>query len=197
QKGVQLTSRVPHDVGEAIADQRALQQILINLVGNAVKFTDRGGIVTIDAARAGRDLVLSVSDTGIGIPAEQLDLIGRPFVQVQNQYTRKYEGTGLGLSLVKGLVTLHGGTIAIRSNPGEGTQITVTIPADGSGAARPGEGRAAGAFAEEFPPRLFPRARNDAIPMRLMQGRFPDGNEDSDEERGEDRGHDGTRAKTA
>lgn len=192
QKGVQLTSRVPHDVGEAIADQRALQQILINLVGNAVKFTDRGGIVTIDAARVGDELVLSVSDTGIGIPAEQLDLIGRPFVQVQNQYTRKYEGTGLGLSLVKGLVALHGGSIAIRSNPGEGTQVTVTIPADGTGVAQPGA-RSTATFAEEFPPRLFPRARNDAIPMRLREGRVPD----SDEGRDEDRIYDGTRAKTA
>lgn len=189
QKGVQLTSRVPHDVGEAVADQRALQQILINLVGNAVKFTGKGGIVTIDATRAGRDLVLCVSDTGIGIPVEMLDVIGQPFVQVQNQYTRQYEGTGLGLSLVKGLVALHGGTFAIHSRAGEGTQVTVTIPADGSMAVGVSGGYDGTIIAEEFPPRLFSRERNNAIPMRMTEGRTPEGDED--------RGHDGTRAKTA
>ncbi|MBD9371491.1 HAMP domain-containing histidine kinase [Rhizobium sp. ARZ01] len=189
QKGVQLTSRVPHDVGEAIADQRALQQILINLVGNAVKFTDKGGVVTIDATRSGRDLVLCVSDTGIGIPTEKLDEVGQPFVQVQNEYTRKYEGTGLGLSLVKGLVALHGGTFAIRSSAGEGTQVTVTIPADGSIAPSAGERCGEDANAGEFPPRLFSRGRNNAIPMRMTEGSFTEGDEE--------RGHDGTHAKTA
>ena len=187
QKGVKLSSRVPCDVGEAIADQRALQQILINLVGNAVKFTDKGGMVMIDAARLGRDLVITVSDTGIGIPAEKLDLIGQPFVQVENEYTRKYEGTGLGLSLVKGLVALHGGTFTIRSNAGEGTRIIISLPADGSGA------REAGEYvfdnAGEFPPRLFPRERNDAIPTSMMEGHVSNANGG--------RGHDGTRAKTA
>ena len=153
-KGIQLTSRVPRAVGEAVADQRAIQQILINLVGNAVKFTDRGGVVTIDAAREGRDLLLIVSDTGIGIPADKLDLIGQPFMQVQNEYTRKYEGTGLGLSLVKGLVALHGGSFSIESRPGEGTVITVRVPADGSGVVREGDPRAAGPSTVDFPPRL-------------------------------------------
>lgn len=189
QKGVQLTSRVSHDIGEAVADQRALQQILINLVGNAVKFTDKGGLVTIDATRAERDLVLCVSDTGIGIPVEQLDVIGQPFVQVQNQYTRKYEGTGLGLSLVKGLVRLHGGSVTIRSKAGEGTQVIVTIPADGVSAAGTAVGYGAQDNAEEFPPRLYSRERNHAIAMRMTEGGIPDGDKE--------RGHDGTRAKTA
>ncbi|MBB3976097.1 cell cycle sensor histidine kinase DivJ [Rhizobium azooxidifex] len=187
QKGVKLSSRVPCDVGEAIADQRALQQILINLVGNAVKFTDKGGMVMIDAARLGRDLVITVSDTGIGIPAEKLDLIGQPFVQVENEYTRKYEGTGLGLSLVKGLVALHGGTFTIRSNAGEGTRIIVSLPADGSGTGETGERIFDNAG--EFPPRLFPRGRNDAIPASMMEGSVSNASEG--------RGHDGTRAKTA
>ncbi|MFC3075826.1 sensor histidine kinase [Shinella pollutisoli] len=151
-KGVTLTSRVPRAVGEAVADQRAIQQILINLVGNAIKFTDRGGVVTIDAAREGRDLLLVVSDTGIGIPADKLDAIGQPFMQVQNEYTRKYEGTGLGLSLVKGLVALHGGSFSIRSRPGEGTVIAVRVPADGSGIA--GEADMPAAAMVDFPPKL-------------------------------------------
>ena len=158
-KGIKLTSRVPRAIGEAVADQRAIQQVLINLVGNAIKFTDRGGIVTIDAAREGGDLILTVSDTGIGIPADKLALIGQPFMQVQNEYTRKYEGTGLGLSLVKGLVALHGGSFTIASRPGEGTVITVRVPADGSGVAPEGDLRATAASTVDFPPRLAAEAK--------------------------------------
>ncbi|MCP8897046.1 two-component sensor histidine kinase [Shinella daejeonensis] len=158
EKGLTLTSRVPRALGEAVADLRAVQQILINLVGNAIKFTDRGGVVTIDAMREGSDLLLVVSDTGIGIPADKLDAIGQPFMQVQNEYTRKYEGTGLGLSLVKGLVALHGGGFSIHSEPGQGTVITVRLPADGSGMVRDDETLAAAAPVD-FPPRLTPAAQ--------------------------------------
>ena len=173
-KGIKLTSRVPRAIGEVVADQREIQQILINLVGNAVKFTDRGGIVTIDAAREGRDLLLTVSDTGIGIPADKLELIGQPFMQVQNEYTRKYEGTGLGLSLVKGLVALHGGGFVIRSQPGEGTVITIRIPADGSGIACENDHRLGGASTVEFPPRL-------AMDMETVYQPSLDGKDKTDE----------------
>jgi cell cycle sensor histidine kinase DivJ len=173
EKGIKLTSRVPRALGEAIADQRAIQQILINLVGNAIKFTDRGGIVTIDAAREGGDLLLTVSDTGIGIPADKLALIGQPFMQVQNEYTRKYEGTGLGLSLVKGLVALHGGSFVIESRPGEGTVITIRVPADGTGAARD-DASPAGASTIDFPPRL-------AAPVETRYEPSADGKDTNDE----------------
>jgi cell cycle sensor histidine kinase DivJ len=79
-------------------------------------------------------LKLSIGDTGIGIASERLASLGQPFVQIQNDYTRRYAGTGLGLSLVKGLVGLHGGNFSIASAPGEGTVITILIPFDGSGA---------------------------------------------------------------
>ena len=134
EKGLTLSSRVQRGLGEIVADQRALQQVLINLVGNAIKFTDAGGAVTVDATLTDGMLKLSVGDTGIGIASERLASLGQPFVQIQNDYTRRYAGTGLGLSLVKGLVALHGGSFSIASAPGEGTVITILIPFDGSAA---------------------------------------------------------------
>ncbi|MFC3642208.1 sensor histidine kinase [Aquibium oceanicum] len=127
-KGVELECRVDETVGEVHADKRALQQILINLLSNAVKFTPAGGTVTVKVERQAEGVRLSVSDTGIGIAEEDLPRIGKPFVQVLNDYTRQYEGTGLGLSLVRGLVELHGGSMAVESAPGMGTSVEITIP---------------------------------------------------------------------
>ncbi len=152
EKGLTLTSRIQRGIGEIAADQRAIRQVLINLAGNAIKFTDAGGVVSIDAAREGKMLKLTVSDTGIGIASDKIDLLGQPFMQVQNEYTRRYEGTGLGLSLVKGLVALHGGTFVIASKPGEGTVVTIMLPADGSGMA--GGENAETESMVEFPPRI-------------------------------------------
>ena len=151
-KGVKLTSRLPRGLGEITADPRALRQIIINLVSNAVKFTDAGGAVTIDASIRDNQLAISVSDTGIGIAADKIEALGRPFMQIHNDLNRNYEGSGLGLSLVKGLTALHGGSFAIESRAGEGTMVTVTLPLDGSGAA------ALAALSDnmvEFPPRLM------------------------------------------
>jgi len=148
-KGLKLTSRLPRGLGDITADGRALRQIVINLLGNAIKFTDAGGAVTIDALRTGNEVTVSVSDTGIGIAPEKMALIGRPFTQVQNDLNRNYEGSGLGLSLVKGLTALHGGTFRIESRPGEGTVVMVTLPVDGSGARSVDETNMI-----EFPPRL-------------------------------------------
>ncbi|MDN2583617.1 HAMP domain-containing sensor histidine kinase [Aquibium sp. ELW1220] len=127
-KGVTLERVLDAASGDLFADRRAIQQILINLLSNAVKFTPQGGRVTVTATRDPRRVTLSVADTGIGISAEDLSRIGRPFVQVLNDYTRQYEGTGLGLSLVKGLVELQDGSLTIDSAPGEGTLVTVTLP---------------------------------------------------------------------
>ncbi|MGI0523842.1 sensor histidine kinase [Rhizobium giardinii] len=197
EKGVQLTSRIMRSVGEVNADQRALQQILINLVGNAIKFTDRGGLVTIDAEVSGGDLKLTVSDTGIGIAESKLATLGQPFVQIQNDYTRRYEGTGLGLSLVKGLVSLHGGQFELRSRSGEGTVITVTIPLDGSGIRFADEQEVVEQTMVEFPPRLKERTREVTNGDRT-NGR---GLADTDRAPGDvmigGAGHDGSQAKTA
>ena len=103
-------------------------RFLINLISNAVKFTETGGVITVDAQRVGENLQFQVSDTGIGIAADDLERIGQPFTQVQNDYTRQFDGTGLGLSLVKGLVALHGGEMTIESATGMGTTVTVRLP---------------------------------------------------------------------
>lgn len=135
KKGIAFCHRVNASTGDLVADRRALQQILINLAANAVKFTQTGGCVTIDAARVminGRPhLEIVVSDTGIGIEPEDMQRIGAPFVRADNHYTRAQEGSGLGLSVVKGLVELHQGSMQIKSCVGEGTVVTVHLPVAG------------------------------------------------------------------
>ncbi|MCB1382676.1 MAG: HAMP domain-containing histidine kinase [Notoacmeibacter sp.] len=128
EKGITLNLAVEDGVGDVNADRRAIQQILINLLSNAVKFTPENGTVTLGARCTSGRFTFWVNDSGIGIAPEDLKRLGQPFMQVQNDYTRHYEGTGLGLSLVKGLVKLHEGTMAIDSAPGEGTCVTVTLP---------------------------------------------------------------------
>jgi two-component system, cell cycle sensor histidine kinase DivJ len=114
----------------AVADRRACQQILLNLLANAVKFTDRG-TVTLSVAVDGPWLDITVCDTGIGIAADDISRLGQPFVQLSQGLARRYEGTGLGLSLVRGLAELHHGTLTIRSTEGRGTTVCVRIPAEG------------------------------------------------------------------
>jgi len=130
-RGVGVSTRIESAVGEIDADRHAVQRMLINLLSNAIKFTPEGGSVTVGARRAGSRLVFWVSDTGIGIGADDLALIGRPFVQVQNDRAGRAEGAGLGLSLVKGLVALHDGTMDIESEAGQGTTVTIGLPLDG------------------------------------------------------------------
>jgi cell cycle sensor histidine kinase DivJ len=149
-KSIELHNRVMPSVGELCADRRAVQQILINLLSNAVKFTPRGGSVTLDARRNGRTLTFEVSDTGIGIAEEDLARLGRPFVQVHNDYTRQFDGAGLGLSIAKGLVGLHGGAMSIQSSPGAGTVVTVSLPTEPHAALAAPEAKAEQAEVEEY-----------------------------------------------
>jgi len=110
-------------------DPAKLRQILLNLMSNAVKFTGPGGTVTVCAEADDRDqVVLRVADTGIGMSPEDIPIALAPFGQVDSRLARRYEGTGLGLPLTKALVELHGGSIAINSRCGEGTEIVVTLP---------------------------------------------------------------------
>ncbi len=143
EKGLTFIVRTRADVGEILADRRAVQQIVINLAANAIKFTERGGKVSVEASRNGPWLRIVVSDTGIGMSEDELERVGRPFVQVRNDLSRPHEGTGLGLSLVKGLVRLHDGEMTIESAPGEGTLVTVALPVAGPVAGpRAGRGEA-------------------------------------------------------
>ena len=102
--------------------------MLINLIANAVKFTPEYGSVTISAAEKSGAVEIVIADTGIGIPSGDLHKLGRPFEQVENQFTKTKSGSGLGLAISKSLVELHGGSLAIESEEGRGTTVTVVIP---------------------------------------------------------------------
>jgi cell cycle sensor histidine kinase DivJ len=137
--GVDLGVALPADLPQVMADKRALGQIMLNLVSNAVKFTDRGGKVVVAAKAESDHIVITVEDTGVGIEPEDLPRIGDPFFQARSSYDRRHDGTGLGVSIVKGLVALHGGSIDVQSRVGEGTRVTVALPLDGKKAARRSE----------------------------------------------------------
>ena len=122
---VELDVALPDPECEIVADKRACRQILLNLVSNAVKFSKRGGRVSIETRVAGSQLEIAVADDGIGIAKEHLPRVGDPFFQARAGYDRAAEGAGLGLSLVRGLVGLHGGALTIESAPDVGTRVTV------------------------------------------------------------------------
>jgi signal transduction histidine kinase len=126
--GIALGKELDPDVDEVIADERKFKQILLNLLTNAVKFTPDGGRVDVIARRRPDALEVSVRDTGIGIAAGDQKLVFEEFRQVGNDYTRKQEGTGLGLALARRFVALHGGTITVESELGHGSTFTFTIP---------------------------------------------------------------------
>jgi cell cycle sensor histidine kinase DivJ len=128
--GIELVRAYPEKLDDVIGDKRACKQILINLLSNAVKFTPRTGRVTIKLRPEGTHIVITVADTGIGIAPHDLANLGNPFFQAGASYDRPYEGTGLGLSVVRGLVGLHGGSISVESEVGKGTCVSVRLPLD-------------------------------------------------------------------
>jgi cell cycle sensor histidine kinase DivJ len=128
ENGVDLVTRASEDLPVMTGDPRAFRQVVLNLVSNAIKFTERGGSVTVSAAVEGARLALRVTDTGVGIGAEDLKRIGDPFFQAGKTYQRRHEGTGLGLSIVKSLVALHGGEMTVQSRLDEGTTVTIALP---------------------------------------------------------------------
>jgi signal transduction histidine kinase len=126
--GITLTQSVDERVGDIVADERKIKQILLNLLSNAVKFTPEGGRVGVSVTAADGVITIAVSDTGIGIAPEDQAAIFEEFRQVGREDARKQEGTGLGLTLAKKFVELHGGRIGVQSQPGQGSTFTFTLP---------------------------------------------------------------------
>jgi PAS domain S-box-containing protein len=127
--GVALDVSVPGASPVARVDESKLEQIILNLVSNAVKFTPEGGAVRISAATDEDRVTIRVSDTGIGIPADKLEAVFEPFVQVGRSLTSPREGTGLGLAISRDLARAMGGELTASSSPGEGSEFTLSLPA--------------------------------------------------------------------
>ncbi len=128
-KSITLGMDVPEDIPNVYGDREKLEQILTNLIGNAIKFTPDGGLISVSARRFNEKMVaISVKDTGIGIPEDQLDKVFEKFHQVEGSLTRTVQGTGLGLAITKGLVEAGHGKIWVESEPGKGSTFTFTLP---------------------------------------------------------------------
>ncbi|MFB9262431.1 ATP-binding protein [Bradyrhizobium erythrophlei] len=128
-KSLSLESDIETTIS-AVADRRAVKQIIVNLLSNAVKFTPDGGRVLVRGQMVNDSIVLLIADSGIGIAPESLRRLGKPFEQVESQLTKTYQGSGLGLAIARSLTSLHGGTMRLRSRLGVGTVVRVTLPRD-------------------------------------------------------------------
>ncbi|MBX3051376.1 MAG: PAS domain S-box protein [Caldilineaceae bacterium] len=126
-KGLDVTAAIGPGIGQIVSDERRVTQVLINLLGNAVKFTESGEI-HVNCRKEDNHLVTSVSDTGPGIARANMDRLFRPFQQIENGLDRRHDGTGLGLSICKRLVELLGGTIDVQSEVGDGSVFTFYLP---------------------------------------------------------------------
>jgi signal transduction histidine kinase len=110
-------------------DRGGVEAIFVNLISNAIKYTPKGGKIEITLHQAGRDIRFKAVDTGIGIPPEDLDRIFEKFYRIKTEQTRSISGSGLGLSIVKGIVDAHNGSIHVESEKGKGTTFIVSMPA--------------------------------------------------------------------
>ncbi len=128
QKQVRLKFSFDDDIDEIVVDQIRFKQILINLISNAVKFSNPGGTVTVSSLRVGNDLHFAVKDEGIGIKKEELPSLFKPFRQAKSGAGHNREGIGLGLAIARKLVELHGGTIGVESEWGKGTTVSFKVP---------------------------------------------------------------------
>ena len=128
--GIEIESSFPWNPPVLFADETRFRQILVNLLSNAVKFTARGGHVALRAqVRQDRSFAIVISDTGVGMTPEEVEVARQPFRQVDSAMTRRYPGTGLGLPLAEELTRLHGGDLEVHSEPGVGTTVVVVFPA--------------------------------------------------------------------
>lgn len=129
-KGFSVDVRVPRDLPPVMGDAFRLEQVFVNLLDNAIKYIDAGGI-TVEMETRGNTVVISVADTGPGIPSEHIDRIFERFYVVDKSRSKKLGGTGLGLSIVKHIVLLHNGRITAQSTPGKGARFIITLPVGG------------------------------------------------------------------
>ncbi len=130
-KTITLQNRLPRNLRPIKADRDRLSQILVNVLDNAVKFTPEGGRITMEAEERGDQVALKISDSGIGIPGEEIQRLGERFYRVDKTRSRELGGTGLGLSIVKHLMLAHGGRMEIESQPGRGTTVSLYFPLNG------------------------------------------------------------------
>ena len=127
--GLAVQTALSADLPLLFADKRSVRQILLNLLSNAVKFTPEGGTVTIEAClEPSGTLSLVVRDTGIGMSSNDIDVVLKPFGQIESSHTRSHDGTGLGLPITRSLAEVHGGSLTIESEVGRGTAIIVRFP---------------------------------------------------------------------
>ena len=159
EAGIEVVTRLPGDLKDIVADKRSLNQIMINLVSNAIKFTGRGGKIVVGAKADSDFIAVTVEDNGVGIDAEDLPRVGDAFFQARSSYDRRHDGTGLGLSIVKGLLALHGGDIEITSRLGEGTRVIIRLPVDCEAARKGGQPLDL--------PRIAPRAPDEPSDERV------------------------------
>ncbi|ELR99857.1 signal transduction histidine kinase [Gloeocapsa sp. PCC 73106] len=127
KKYIQLETKIPPHLPNLLIDERRIRQVLINLLNNAVKFTPTGGYITLEVSVIPKYMRFSVIDTGIGIEPENITKLFQPFVQIDSALNRQYQGTGLGLALVKRIVELHGGQVGVTSEPGRGSCFTIDL----------------------------------------------------------------------
>jgi signal transduction histidine kinase len=130
ENGLRLVRHLPEELPRLRGDERKLKQILLNLLSNSVKFTPPGGEVRVVVGRDPSGIAIAVEDTGIGIAEADIATALAPFMQVDRSLSRRFEGTGLGLSLTRSLAELHGGSLELRSIPGAGTTVTIRLPAE-------------------------------------------------------------------
>ena len=131
--GIKLHRAIDERLGDFTGDERKLKQILVNLLSNAVKFTPEGGQIKVDASIGDSAVIISVTDTGIGIAKEDQEAIFEEFRQASGNYAHKREGTGLGLTLTRKFVEMHGGRIWVESEVGKGSKFTFTLPTNHEG----------------------------------------------------------------
>ena len=131
RKFIEVICSIQKPTTMIFVDSTKFKQVTLNLLSNAVKFTEPRGRIQVDSVfRTSGDLALSIRDTGIGIPPEQIERIFQPFEQIAGHLTREHEGTGLGLPIAKALIELHGGELVLSSKPGAGTTATLRLPGD-------------------------------------------------------------------